>query len=637
MVHFSLRPRAESVQFRVRHDPDEDPFDEFNLTLDTKSGCWSGYTDRVHPGDLVSYRVTGVPGNESIDDMEFADPVSWAVVKRDDWQRRSYTILLPRDEYSRSNQNHVYVEPLKRIIYEAHVKDVSALDPNVPVHLRGTYPGAGFHDGGFGIAEHIKKLGCNTIEWLPLADYDHREPPYGERAGDHLNTWNRYAFNHWGYMPAYFFAPEGRYATGKEENGWIGRDGRQVAQTREMIHALHQQGVSVIQDVVYNHVAQYGENPIRQIDPLYSLRHDGQGNRISDSFCGNDLDTTRPVIRRMIVDSLKHWMNHYGVDGFRFDLAGIIDDGTLDAITQDLKADYEDVMLIAEPWGHRYDKTRYAIRGWASWNDHYRDALLGHDPANNRGALFGEKLEQVLTHLSGSLKQDGGPFATPEQSLNYLASHDGYTLGDFIRVALGYTEHKPEVRLHEVVLERIRLALMTLAVSRGPIMLQQGDEFGRCKCITLEETDETEDPYWGLIDRDSYNKDNSTNWIDWERFSEGAFHSILEYTRGLLAIRNAHPSILRTHREAVETLGTSSQKCKAFRYQAGRDTLVVVLNFAEEEAKVTLPAGRWMALADGRSANAATPVAGAFTRQAVTAGWSGMILIPANTKIEALP
>jgi len=631
-------PRVLGLTAELRHQPEDDPFAEISLVPDPETGCWEGSTDQLAPGDLVAYKTTGAPGGAEVDDLRFADPWSWAVVKQDDWRRRSMSLILPDELIQLPSADHVIVERRARLIYEAHIKDVTRLHPAVPEDLRGSYPGAVYQEQGRDtFHDHLTRLGINTIEWLPLADYDYHEPPHGKRLPGQHNTWNVYSRNHWGYMPAYWFAPEGRYAARPSINGWVGRDGAQVRQLREMVRRQHELGFSVLVDVVYNHVAQYGENPIRQIDPLYSLRHDGKGNRISESGCGNDLASERPVIRRLIVESLVHWTKMYGVDGFRFDLAGILDDGTLDAIGEALREHLPEVCLIAEPWGGRYDKTRYSVRGWSSWNDLYRDGIRGFDPMSDRGALFGKKIGELVRHISGDLIADGGPFPHEESGVKYLACHDGYTLADFQRIALRNvrgTTHAAEesAALDHTLLSRMKLAFLILLSSRGMVMWHQGDEFGHSKRIAL---DDARDPHHGELDPDSYNKDNATNWLEWPMANESTRKELIEYVAGLSELRKKHPALTLARRENLIPLPANHKEAVGVKLSTGSDLLLLLFNLSgNREAVFRLPEGRWAAWADHQVANAEHPVSGAFIGKAVVPEMSGLLLTPIVRELE---
>jgi len=439
-------------------------------------------------------------------------------------------------------------------------------------------------------------------------------------------------------MPAYYFAPEARYASNGgagDAEGWIGVDGRQVGEMRTMVEELHRAGYAVIVDVVYNHIAQYGTNPIRQIDPYYALRHDRDGNRLGYSGCGNDLATERPMIRRLIVESLEHWMDFFGVDGFRFDLAGLIDTDTLDAISERLRSKYPDVHLIAEPWGGSYDKDRFTRRGWASWNDLFRDGLRGFEPVQSGTWLFGKGSTSVLRHVRGDCIEDGGPFLKEEHAVNYLACHDGYTLGDFIRIAVGDAYRNAPIERDQLMTlsaeaEHIhRLALFMLFTSRGALMLHEGDEWARTKWIVDEGVD---DPSARCLDRDSYNKDNPTNWLEWKDLERDTNRDLVAYTGGLSQLRTRHPALRVARPENHETLNASLPRCLAYRLSVPTDELIVIANAdPRAEANVALPPGRWIGIATTREVNVEQGVMGAIESSVTLAARSGLVLVHADS------
>lgn len=624
-------PRAHAVELHLFERPDQDPVATLAMVEDAATGCWSMSTDRVKAGHLYGYYVVGPEDSDARDGMLFADPWGWATAKRTAWPRPSLTVVLPRDISSLPPLPHKTVPPRDLVIYEAHLKDVSRLSRSLPRSLRGTYPGV-TAEGEDSFIRHLDRLRPTAIEWLPLQDYDYQEAPYDPNSTK--NGWNRYERNHWGYMPAYYFSPEARYASDGGQGdveGWIGVDGRQVRETREMVDRLHKAGFAVILDVVYNHIAQYGTNPIRQIDPYYALRHDRDGNRLGYSGCGNDLATERPMIRRLIVESLEHWLDFYGVDGFRFDLAGLLDQDTLDTISDQLRARYPDVHLIAEPWGGTYDKDRFTRRNWAAWNDLYRDGLRGFEPVQSGTWLFGKGASSVLRHVRGDRIEDGGPFLKEEHAVNYLACHDGYTLGDFIRIAAGDAFRNAPIGHDEVktlssTAEHLhRLALFMLFTSRGALMLHEGDEWARAKWVVDEGV---EDALAGCLDRDSYNKDNATNWLDWKDLEIEANLDLVTYTAGLIRLRALHPALRVARLENHDVLRASLARCLAYRLSVPTDELIVIANAdPSREVSVTLPPGRWIALATTREVNPEQGVTGALEKEVSIPARSGMLLV----------
>jgi len=342
-------PRFNSAEVLFFHSPDQEPFDVIRMSFNTFDGTWETSSNRLKRGDFYGYRIQGPKESGNLENIIFADPYSLAVTRTRHWPNRALSIAIDKQDFQNNPISHVNIENKNLLIYEAHLKDVSKLSKSIDRSIRGSYQG-GFHpDSEF--FSHFRKIGFNAIEWLPIQDFDFNEPPFDKKIKLNGNHWNPYSFNHWGYMTSHFFSPSPRYVSKGEEftDGWLGTDGRQISEMQNLVRSIHRENNAVIMDVVYNHVAQYGETALRLMDPLYTLRHDKFGNPTSYSGCGNDFDTARPVNRKLIVDSLKHWSSFYGIDGFRFDLAGLIDEETLDSISRELRDIHPEVHLIAEP------------------------------------------------------------------------------------------------------------------------------------------------------------------------------------------------------------------------------------------------------------------------------------------------
>ncbi|MBN1465839.1 hypothetical protein JXA02_08770, partial [candidate division KSB1 bacterium] len=321
-------PRAKNVWLFIFSNVMDESGAPHRLHRD-RDGVWELSLPGHYFGSHYAYCVDAPPdrqGDVSPDKL-FADPYSRAVATKNDYLHRGKTLILDTTRYDWQGDAPLGFKTEDLIIYECHVRDLTAHPSSgVPSQLAGSYRGL-IQRGQVGGIEHIKSLGVNAVEFLPVHDFGNIEIPYGEPVGGLVNTWNPYARNHWGYMTSYFFAPESYYAGAGTltANHYSGADGRQVDDFKDVVKALHREGVAVILDVVYNHVAQYDQNAFKNIDTQYYFHLNADGTLRSNSGCGNDFRTDRPMARRLIVDSVKYWLQEYHVDGFRFDLATMID------------------------------------------------------------------------------------------------------------------------------------------------------------------------------------------------------------------------------------------------------------------------------------------------------------------------
>jgi glycogen operon protein len=368
------------------------------------------------------------------------------------------------------------------LIYEAHVQGFTAKNEEIPAEERGTYKALGHHS----TISHLKKLGVTAIELLPIHSYL-TEP----------SIWDRGRKNHWGYNAIAFTAPHGAYAATSDP----------ISELQEAVDRLHEHGIEIILDVVYNHTAEGGVGgptlSFKGIDNKAWYRQDSQGNYIDVTGCGNTLASSSPHAVRHIIDSLRWWVEVIGVDGFRFDLATALytsnsafNSSLMSAIESD--SVLRNFKMIAEPW----DVTRYSMgdfpHPWREWNDAYRDSVrqfwLG-DLA--RG--YGEGVADVASRISGS--SDIFYYRGPTSSINFISAHDGFTLADLVMYNQKHNEPNLEnnadgnndnrswnlgvegptedalINTHRHQLKKSMLA--TLLLSSGVPMLTMGDEIGR--------------------------------------------------------------------------------------------------------------------------------------------------------------
>jgi pullulanase/glycogen debranching enzyme len=551
--------------------------------------------------------------------------------------------LIYKDDFDWEGTDWVKIPMNELVIYEMHVRDMTA-HPSSGSSQPGTYSGMIEKDIRGGI-NYIKSLGVNAVELLPIHEFANWEIPYKRHYRGYYNTWNPYERNHWGYMTSYFFAPESYYASnGTSKFGeWNGTDGRQVRELKEMIKAFHKEGIAVILDVVYNHTSQYDYNPFKYIDKKYYYRLDSAQNFLSFSGCGNDFKTERPMARRLILESIKYWMTEYKVDGFRFDLANLIDEETCKTIIEEARKINPNVIIIAEPWGGGYNPSGFSKMGWAAWNDQARNGIKGENPFNRQSFIFGKwdygvNQDVMKRFFAGTLEILGGLFQTHEHSINYLESHDNYTLGDFIRLAIGKIEkndvvqdEKKHVSLTPIELKINKLAALTLFTLQGPIMIHEGQEFARSKVIAQTDVD---DIHIGTIDENSYNKDNETNYINYNHIEWNK--DLWDYYKGLIELRKKLPQIRNSKLEDLTFLvDEKNQFCvgyhstkKAEKVGEINTEVVVVVNGSQTfTGEINLPEGEWIVLADGSKVYSDVDAKVVFQGKVLVPPIEGMILI----------
>jgi glycogen operon protein len=424
----------------------------------------------------------------------------------------------------------------RTVIYEVHVKGFTALHPGVPAEQRGTYAGL----ASPAAIEHFKSLGVTALELLPIHVFI-----------DEKALLDRGLRNYWGYNPIGYFAPDGRYASSQQP-------GAVVREVKEMVKTLHAHGIEVILDVVYNHTAEGNHlGPslsFRGIDnaTYYRLLADQPRFYADYSGCGNTLNAGHPQVLKLIMDSLRYWVQELHVDGFRFDLASALArqlhevdrlSAFFDIIHQDPVISR--VKLIAEPWDvgeGGYQVGNFPVL-WTEWNGQYRDTIRSFLTGRPRPA------GELAARLAGSsdLYQDDGRH--PSASVNFVTCHDGFTLADLVSYAEKHNEANGEgnrdgernnlAANHGVegptddpsILalrqQQARNLLATLLFSQGVPMLGHGDEIGRTQ----------------HGNNNAYCQDNEISWIDWELDDAG--RQLLDFTRRMICIRQEQPVLHR--------------------------------------------------------------------------------------------
>ncbi len=597
-----LAPRSHQVYLVIFDSPEAETGKEYPMKKDA-DGVWKITRRNTGPGTLYGYRLEGPP---EINDPEIivADPYTKAAVTQNSYRHVAKSLVID-DSFDWEGDQPLTLNPRDAIIYEMHVRDLTA-HPASEAADPGTYQALVDPDHRGGI-RHIKEMGFNAVELLPAQDFANVEIPYRDESAPVFNTWNPYARNHWGYMTTFFFAPETYYASdGTDQPGaWNGTDGRAVTEFKQMVKEFHRDGIAVLMDVVYNHVSNYDYHPFKHIDRERYFRLNEDGSYIAQSGCGNDTRTEEPAMRQLIIESVKYWMTEYHIDGFRFDLAQLIDKETCKLILEAARKINPNVIIIAEPWGGGYDPDGFSDIGWAAWNDQFRNGVKGQNPHDDRGFIFGKwqganDPASLLRYVTGSLRDNGGQFLDAAHSINYLESHDDHTLGDFIRLGSGrvadgqiIVDPVDNARVTGRQLALNKLAALFLLTSQGPVMIHEGQEWARSKVVAA--TDAPDDQV-GQIDHNSYNKDNTTNWLNWDE--KDLNPELVNYYRGLIQLRKEHPAF--RHSNQAEYHFILRDHLPVVNYILGGQYCVVLNGQSDRELDYTLPEATWRVLADGK-------------------------------------
>lgn len=607
-------PQASKVLLCTFTSPEDTVGKEYLMTKDD-DGVWEIGIWGEKYGIYYGFKVYQKYDDPSAKKILCLDPYARAVTTLNTYLNPRLGIVVKEGDYDWEGDSWIQKDWEDLIIYEMHIRDMT-IHPSAGVKQPGTYMGLTEKNTRGGLS-YIKSLGVNAVELLPAMEFANIELPYKKDSLlGRINTWNPYERNHWGYMTAAFFAPEGYYAESTKDfkwNIWEGKDGRQINAFKDMVKAFHKEGIAVIMDVVYNHLSEYELGNLKEIDKEYYFRLDEKGNFIAQSGCGNDLKTERPMMRKLIVESILYWMKEYHIDGFRFDLGKLLDWITIEEIIREAKKINPDVVFVCEPWGGGYDPMGFSIRGWAAWNDQIRNGVKGENPFDGLGWLFGKwygnnSPERIKSYVNGTLTKDRfGLFLKKEHSVNYLESHDGYTLGDFIRIGLGdvpsekiITNTDSFVVLTPQQLKLNKLGALFLLTSRGIIMLHAGQEFARTKVVPYNLP--VPDDHRGKIDRDSYNKDNETNYINYHHAELNS--ELVEYYSGLISIRNTYDAFRRAEYDDVKFLDTKDNPFAIGYVLKYDETVFVVLANADRKKsqEFILPDGTWDILANSEKA-----------------------------------
>ncbi len=532
------------------------PIEEFELTprQNRIGDVWHIHLRRVKAGQFYLYRLEGQApkGHKNYFDPDqwVLDPYALAVSRPGGWGDNAglepgFHVksgpafpkgIIVNDEFDWTGDHMPNIPLSETVIYEAHLRGYTA-HASSRVSMPGTF--RGFRDK----IPYLVKLGVTAVELLPIQEFNELEYYQENIKRTHLR-------NFWGYSTLAFFAPNGRYADNAP--------GQQVREFKKLVMALHRAGIEVIMDVVFNHTAEGGDGgptySFRGIDnSIYYMMDEKGKHYVNYSGCGNTVNSNHPIVRDFILDCLRYWVLHMHVDGFRFDLASVLTRGRngellpnppiVEHIAEDPALRH--TKIIAEAWdaAGTYQVGSFPSERWSEWNGRFRDDV--------RRFWSGERgtMGAFATRICGSSDLYNKNGQTPLKSINFVTSHDGFTLNDLVSYAVKHNEannegnrdgdnqnfsanHGAEGVTNDHAINTIRYRqqknlLATLFLAQGVPMLLAGDEFSRSQGGN----------------NNAYCQDNETSWVDWSLALK--HNNLLEFTRFLIAFRRQHPTLRR--------------------------------------------------------------------------------------------
>lgn len=583
-------PTAEQVQLALYKSGTAGTDDLMNKIHMTKKekGVWSITVDGNLNGTYYTYfvtndgketeacdpyaRTTGVNGNRAmVIDLTATNPEGWSM-----------------DTSPNKIKNYT-----DAVLYELHVRDFSIDESSgVSAAHRGkflafTEKGTKTAGGAVTGVDYLKELGVTHVHLLPSYDYGSVDE----------SRLDEPQFN-WGYDPVNYNVPEGSYST-DPFHGEV-----RVKEMKQMVKALHDNGINVVMDVVYNHVYDADTFCFNKIVPGYFSRQNADGTYSNGSYCGNDTASERTMVQKYIVDSIFYWADEYHIDGFRFDLVGLLDTETINKLVEKVHAKYPNVIFYGEGWdlptaveeGHllAIQKNADKTPDFAYFSDNIRDLIAGRNGEETGFVSGAAGCEEEI----GECFMAQTPWCPkPTQTVNYVSCHDNYTLMDKLRIT------KPDASREELI-RMNKLSAAVYMLSQGIPFIHAGEEFLRIK------EDEN-----GKIVENSFDSSDFVNRLRWYQLEDPVYRDVLEYYKGLIQFRKNHAALRLTAAEEVK---------ENVRYQKMADDvvlfeingkvngeeaqgIVVIFNASVKEQQISLDdagtaAGEWKICIDNQHA-----------------------------------
>ena len=580
-----------------------------DMTADV-NGTWVAKIDGDWNGKFYVYQVT-IDGQKT----EACDPYAKATGVNGD---RAMIIDLEStnpEGWDKDTNPNADLTINDAIIYELHIRDLGTDESsgieNVGKFLSLTEHGTTTPGGVKTGIDHIKELGITHLHILPMYDYGSVD----EMSSDQFN---------WGYDPKNYNVPEGSYSTDPYDGAV------RVNEAKQMVQSLHNDGISVIMDVVYNHVYDAGAFCFNQIVPGYFSRINANGSYSNGSGCGNDTASERAMVKKYIVDSVVYWADEYHIDGFRFDLVGLIDTETINEIMEEVHKIRPDVIFYGEGWTMSTDVTKEGydmttqtnsqkVPGFSFFNDTLRDAL--------KGSVFENTATGYVSGAVGNKDTIADCFLglarwckTPAQTINYASCHDNNTLWDRLQASRTDASQEDLIKMNNLT-----AAIYMLA--QGTPFIHAGEEMLRTKV--------NED---GSFNHNSYNASDEVNSIKWDTLEDATYMDVVDYYKGLISFRKEHAALRMTTAEDVAahitTMKDLPDEVNGFVITGGMegekaDAICVIFNPNAEEAKVALPEGNWNIYINGEDAG--TEKLGSASGEVTVGAISAMVLVQEPT------
>jgi pullulanase len=460
------------------------------------------------------------------------------------------------------------------VVYESHVRDFT-VDPRTNIENKGLYRSWCFEGGqtSSGVSaglDHLKTLGITHVHLLPIQDF-------GSVDDTHRSDYN------WGYDPVCYTVPEGSYSSQPEDPA------QKVIEFKQLVQSLHRSRIGVILDVVYNHVWDAHLFALTKIFTEGLFRRNLDGTLSNGSGCGNEFDTKHPVFGEYLLQTLRYWIEEYHVDGFRFDLMGLIDRKTLEETAKRLHAAYPGLLLYGEPWvgglsplgemdrstGCFSNGTRIAV-----FDDCFRNAVKGYPDDSSTGFITGnfERTHTVLERVAAIDTSLGEGFANPADYIRYDACHDNLTLYDKL------VKSRPDLSDLEIV-SRIKCAHFLICVSLGIPFFHSGEEFARTK----------------HGNSNSYQSGDLYNAIDWER--KTLFFEAYAYLKAMIGLRKRYEVLkLCEAKEVKRSFCLIDEWKEGFAYllkgNEKQKSVFIGIHLGDTERSISLPGGEWIIVAN---------------------------------------